>query len=252
MGVKYNTDHFLQSVESYFNFALSVDCVVFGFDNKSLKVLLIKSKMEPYIGQWSLIGDMLQTDEELDAAANRILEYRTGLKNVFLKQAKTFGRVDRHPLGRVVTIAYVALVRIKDYEISTENMQNEAHWHHINQIPELAFDHNNILDYCLETLRKKVREEPVGFALLPDKFTIFELQSLYESILNEKIDKRNFRKKILSMQILEPCNETQKGVPHRPAKLYHFNRDKYKKLKQNGWVFTLKFPSGSKPSENGV
>ena len=246
MGIKYNTDHFLQSVGSYFNFALSVDCVVFGFDNKTLKVLLIKSKMDPYIGQWSLIGDMITTDEELDAAADRILEYRTGLKNVFLKQVKAFGQLHRHPLGRVVTIAYVALVRIKDYEISTENMQNEAHWHHVTHIPSLAFDHNEILDYCLNTLRKKIREEPVGFTLLPDKFTIFELQSLYESILNEKIDKRNFRKKILSMQILEPCNEIQKGVPHRPAKLYRFNRDKYKELRRNGWVFALNVPAGTK------
>jgi len=236
---QYNTDHFIESVGSYFSFAMSVDCVVFGFDDNELKVLLIRSKMEPYVGKWSLIGDMISAEEEMDVAAERILSYRTGLDNVFLKQARTFGHVKRHPLGRVITVAYYALVKVEDYQIVTEHMQNEAHWHKVSDVPHLAFDHNQILDYSLKILRKQVREKPIGFALLPKKFTLSQLQTLYETILGADIDKRNFRKKILNMDILIDHNELQQKVSHRPAKLFSFDRKRYMELKNKGWVFDL-------------
>ncbi len=235
----YNTDHFVNSVESYFNFALSVDCVIFGFDNNELKVLLIRSKMDPFVGKWSVIGDMITVEEDLDIAAQRILNYRTGMKNVFLKQAKTFGSPYRHPLGRVVTIAYYALIKIEDFQLQTEEIQNEAHWHKLSEVPSLAFDHNSILDFSLKILRKQVREKPIGFELLPEKFTLGQLQILYESILGQDIDKRNFRKKILKMKILIDHEELQQNVAHRPAKLFSFDRERYLELKKKGWVFDL-------------
>ncbi len=237
--MRYNTDHFIKSIGSYFNFALSIDCIVFGFDENELKVLLIRSKMKPYEGKWSLIGDMLTTDEGLDEAAQRILTYRTGLSDMFLKQFKTFGDVSRHPMGRVITIGYYALIKIQDYQLQEESLKNEAHWHSISNIPDLAFDHNTILRSAIKVLQKKIREEPIGFALLPKKFTLRELQKLYESILDHPIDKRNFRKKILNMDLLTDLDEYQSDVPHRPGKLYAFDLDKYLELKQNGWVFEL-------------
>lgn len=236
---KYNTDHFVESLESYFNFAISVDCVIFGFDSNELKVLLIKSKMDPFIGKWSVIGDMITVEEDLDVAAQRILNYRTGLKNVFLKQAKAFGSPYRHPLGRVLTVAYYALVKIDNFLLESDEAQNEAHWHKLSEVPTLAFDHNSILDHSLKILRKQLKEKPVGFELLPEKFTLGQLQILYESILGKDIDKRNFRKKITKMKILIDHDELQQNVAHRPAKLFSFDRERYQKLKDKGWVFEL-------------
>lgn len=195
--------------------------------------------MDPFVGKWSVIGDMITIEEDLDVAAQRILFYRTGLKNVFLKQAKTFGAPYRHPLGRVVTVAYFALVKIDNFLLSTESIKNEAHWYKLSEVPSLAFDHNNILDHSLKILRKQVREKPIGFELLPDKFTLSQLQILYESILGKDIDKRNFRKKIINMKILVDHEELQKNVAHRPAKLFSFDRERYQKLKDEGWVFDL-------------
>ena len=238
----------LKNIDSYFKAAISVDCVIFGFDENELKVLLMRCNMKPYVGKWSLIGDMVGIDEGLDEAATRILKFRTGLEDVFLEQIKTFGSINRHPLGRVISAAYYSLVKISDYKVSTtskyneekwKDIYNEAHWHSIKDIGELAFDHNQILDVSLDALRKHVREEPVGFNLLPAKFTLSQLQNLYERILDTELDKRNFRKKIFNMKLLIDLNESQQNVAHRPAKLYSFDEERYKQLKEKGLIFDL-------------
>lgn len=221
------------------HFGLSVDCVIFGFDKNALKVLLIRCDMEPFVGMWSLVGELVDENETLDEAASRILHNQTGLSDVFLEQVFTFGRIDRHPTGRVVSVAYYSLVKIEDFKHLAGPEYNEAHWHDIDQIDELAFDHNEILTTCLEKLRRQVREEPVGFELLPEKFTLSELQNLYERILGVELDKRNFRKKILKMKLISDLDEYQTNVPHRPAKLFSFNQERYEQLLKKGLIFDL-------------
>lgn len=213
--------------------------MVFGFDGTELKVLLMRCNMEPFIGLWSLIGDLLRVNENLAGAAKRILKKRTGLDNVFMEQTKTFGDVDRHPLGRVITVAYYSLVKISEYELSNAPEYREAHWHNISDISELAFDHLDILKECLALLRKHVKEAPVGFNLLPQKFTLPQLQNLYETILGKPLDKRNFRKKILKMKILKDEKEIQQNVSHRPGKLYSFDQERYERLRREGLIFDI-------------
>jgi 8-oxo-dGTP diphosphatase len=220
-------------------FGVSVDCVIFGFDENELKVLLIRCDMEPYVGMWSLVGEMVDQIETLDEAASRILYNQTGLSNVFLQQVHTFSKIDRHPTGRVVSVAYYSLVKIDDFILNPDNGNNEAHWHDLNEINHLAFDHRDILDTCLSKLRRQVREEPVGFELLPEKFTLSQLQNLYERILGIDLDKRNFRKKILKMKLITDLDEYQTNVPHRPAKLFSFNQERYEQLSDNGLIFDL-------------
>jgi 8-oxo-dGTP diphosphatase len=220
-------------------FGLSVDCVIFGFDENELKVLLIRCDMEPYVGQWSLVGELVDLDETIDQAANRILLNQTGIDNVFLQQVQTFGKIDRHPSGRVVSVAYYSLIKIADFMLNTQLIQNEVHWHSLSEIDKLAFDHIEILNTCLGALRRQVREEPIGFELLPEKFTLSQLQNLYERILGVELDKRNFRKKILKMKLIVDLQESQQNVAHRPAKLFSFDRDRYEYLKKNGLIFDL-------------
>ncbi len=199
----------------------------------------MRCNMEPYIGLWSLIGDLLRVNEDLEGAAKRILKRRTGLDNVFMEQTKAFGDVGRHPLGRVITVAYYSLVKISEYELSNAPEYREAHWHNISDISDLAFDHLDILKECLALLRKHVREAPVGFNLLSPKFTLSQLQNLYETILGKPLDKRNFRKKILKMKILKDVGEIQKNVPHRPGKLYSFDQERYDMLCKDGFIFDI-------------
>jgi 8-oxo-dGTP diphosphatase len=207
----------------FFQIALSVDCVILGFEDNELKVLLIKSDLEEYEGQWSLLGDLVRVDEDLDEASYRVLVDRTGLENVYLEQVYTFGQLNRHPAGRVVTTAYFSLVNIRDHELQLSN--NELHWHSVKDIQSLAFDHLQILNKCLDQLREKIYEHPVVFNLLPEKFSLRELQSLFESIMGQKVDRRNFRKKIFLMKWLEDVNELEQDVPHRPGKLYRFKEE---------------------------
>jgi len=218
---------------------VSVDCVIFGFDENELKVLLIRCDMKPYFGMWSLVGEMVEKDETLDEAASRILFNQTSLSNVFLEQVKTFGNPGRHPHGRVFSVAYYSLVKIEDFGINKSKLQNEAHWHDISKISELSFDHKDILDTCLNRLRKQVRKEPIGFELLPEKFTLSQLQNLYERTLGVKLDKRNFRKKILKMKLIVDLDESQINVAHRPAKLFSFDKNRYEQLLKNGLIFDL-------------
>ncbi|MBL7827072.1 MAG: NUDIX hydrolase [Saprospiraceae bacterium] len=231
----------MSEVESFFKSAFSVDNVIFGFDEGELKILLIQRGAAPYKGKWALPGDLVYPNEDLDDAAERVLEQLTGLRGVYLEQVKTFGSVNRHPLGRVITIAYFSLVNVSNYTVTPASFAQLAKWHRLSDVKDLAFDHNEILDSCLKRLKRKVRTAPLGFELLPPKFTLSELQQLYDSVLDlpKKLDKRNFRKKILSMGFLVECEEVQEGVPHRPAKLYSFDKEKYEQFLNEGYVFDL-------------
>jgi 8-oxo-dGTP diphosphatase len=202
----------------YFNIALSVDCVIFGYENKELKLLLIKSDLEEFSGLYSLLGDLVRPDEDLDSASYRVLKNRTGMDDVYLEQVHTFGSINRHPSGRVVTTAYYSLIDIKHHNLKLDH--NDLHWHSVNDIRKLAFDHRLILDTCLERLREQIMENPVAFNLLPEKFSLRELQEVYEAILDAKLDRRNFRKKIAVKDWLQDLNEMETNLSHRPGKLY--------------------------------
>lgn len=207
-----------QTHREYFNIAISVDCVLFCYHDKQLKVLLFKSDFEEFQGLWSLIGDLVQPDEDIDEAPYRILKERAGVENVFMEQVQAFGAVGRHPSGRVITVAYYSLVDFKNHYFSPS--ETEVHWHNVYSIKELAFDHKLLLDTCLKRLREKAMEQPIVFNLLPEKFSLRELQDLYQTILGVDLDRRNFRKKIILKDWLVDLNEMEEDVPHRPGKLY--------------------------------
>jgi 8-oxo-dGTP diphosphatase len=219
--------------------ALTVDCVVFGIDDEELKVLLIERGLEPFKGKWALPGGFVRVDETLDAAARRELEEEAGLKNVFLEQLYTFGAVDRDPRERVVSVAYYALVKLAAHETKAATDAADARWFPLSKIPKLAFDHGDILAAALARLRGKVRYEPIGFELLPAKFTLSQLQHVYEAVLEMPLDKRNFRKKVLSYGLLVALKDKQMSGRHRPAQLFRFDAVKYDKLKKTGFNFEL-------------
>ena len=229
-------DPILPRFESVF----SIDCLIFGFDEGELKILLIERNEEPFKDCWALPGYLVGNDEGIGHAAERILYELTGLKNIFMDQFYVFGDVDRHPQGRVVTVAYYALIRIngiKDVKPVT-SYAKDAVWYNINNLPEtLAFDHKRIFEKGFEKIKQKIGYEPIAFELLPEKFSLTQLQSLYEVILNKKLDKRNFRKKMLNYGILKELDEKEKGVSYRAAKLYRFDRRKYAKLFKNELTF---------------
>ena len=228
--------------KEFFKEAITVDNVIFGFDEADLKVLLIKRGTEPYKDAWALPGDFMYPTEDLDSAAERVLSELTGLNDVYLEQVHTFGSPNRHPLGRVITVSYFSLVKINRFKVMPASFAQKAKWHSLSKMRELAFDHNTILDSCFQALKQRIRVRPIGFELLPPKFTLTELQHLYEAILEPKdgiLDKRNFRKKILSMDFIVDLNESQEGVAHRPARLYAFDKDKYEKFVSEGFNFEL-------------
>ncbi len=217
--------------------ALTVDCVVFGFDGGDLQVLLIRRALEPFKNRWALPGGFVHLDETLDEAARRELEEETGLREVFLEQLHTFGAVDRDPRERVVSVAYFALVKPSAATAATDAA--EADWFPVASAAPLAFDHAEILATALERLRDKLRREPVGFELLPPKFTLSQLQRLYEAVLGTALDKRNFRKKVLGYDLLVALKETHREGAHRPAQLFRFDPAKYRRLKKKGFLFEL-------------
>lgn len=219
--------------------ALATDCVVFGLDDEDLKVLLIKRGLEPFKGQWALPGGFIRVGESVDDCAKRELEEETGLKNVYLEQLESFGAPNRDPREHVVTVAYVALVNLIDHPPEANTDAEQAAWFSLRDLPQLAFDHETILEAGQTRLKGKVRYHPIGFELLPEKFTLTELQKLYERILGEAIDKRNFRKKAQKLGILEETDETQQDVRHRAAKLYRFDRKAYEDLTKQGMNFEL-------------
>jgi 8-oxo-dGTP diphosphatase len=219
--------------------ALTVDCVVFGFDEADLKVLLIERGLEPFKGRWALPGGFVRVGETLDLAARRELQEEAGLSNVFLEQLYTFGAVVRDPRERVVSVAYYALVNLSEHVAKAATDAVNARWFSISKVPKLAFDHVDILEAATERLKGKVRYQPIGFELLPTKFTLSHLQHLYEAILGTELDKRNFRKKVLGFGLLIALEETQMAGRHRPAQLFRFNQKKYEKLKTRGFNFEV-------------
>ncbi|KIG14191.1 putative Nudix-like regulator [Enhygromyxa salina] len=219
--------------------ALTVDCVVFGLDEGELEVLLIRRGIEPFANRWALPGGFVRLDETLEAAARRELEEETGLSKVFLEQLFTFDAIDRDPRERVVTVAHYALVKLSDHKVRAATDAADAAWFAISDLPELAFDHAQIFEIALERLRGKVRYQPLGFELLPRKFTLTQLQRMYEVILDRALDKRNFRKKILGMELLVELDEVQKDVAHRAARLYKFDDRRYRKLVKQGFSFEI-------------
>jgi 8-oxo-dGTP diphosphatase len=219
--------------------SVTVDCVVFGLDEQDLKIILIERGLEPFKGRWALPGGFVRIGEALEEAAMRELREETGIENVFLEQLYTFGDVNRDPRERVISVAYYALVNLRDHKIQAATDARSAAWFSVDDIPKLAFDHNKIFEVALKRLRGKVRYEPIGFELLPEKFTLTQLQRMYEKILEQEIDKRNFRKKILSMELLQDLDEVQVDVAHRAARLYKFNVKKYRQLREKGFNFEI-------------
>jgi 8-oxo-dGTP diphosphatase len=221
----------LPTIDSVF----SIDCLIFGFDAGELKILLIERNEDPFKSWLALPGYFVKQRESLDDAADRIVYELTGLRDLPMRQFHTFGDVDRHPQGRVITVGYYALIRIngqKDLR-PINSYARKAIWHSVNDLPKLAFDHSDIFNTGFSKIRRRLNYQPIAFDLLPEKFTLTQLQILYEAILNKKLDKRNFRKKMLSYGFLKELVEKQKGVSYRAAKLYKFDRRKYSKIFQN-------------------
>jgi len=221
-----NINTWLSHIKEDCKSAISVDCVIFGYDENGLKVLVLECNMPPFEELPSLVGDLIQKNESLEDAATRVLFQRTGLRSLYLEQVKTFSKPGRHPLGRVVSTAFYSLMKIEDYQKNLLEFEN-VYWHDIDQITDMAFDHKEILEVCLQRLKRTVKEKPISFQLLPERFTLLQLQSLYEIILGVKLDKRNFRRKLKSLNVLIEHKESQTDVSHRPAKLYSFDKALY-------------------------
>ena len=219
--------------------ALTVDCVVFGVDEQELKLLLIQRGHEPFLGAWALPGGFVHVDESLEAAAARELQEEAGVTPLFLEQLYTFGAVQRDPRERVISVAYYTLVKLSDHKVRAATDAADAAWFSVAELPSLAFDHEQIVETALERLKAKVRYQPIGFELLPNKFTLSQLQRLYEIVLERELDKRNFRKKVLGMDILVETDELERDVAHRAARLYRFDERKYKRLAKAGFNFEI-------------
>jgi len=219
--------------------AVTVDGVVFGFDDADLKLLLVRRKSEPCKGAWALPGGFVEISEGLEEAARRELREETGIGELYLEQLYTFGEPKRDPRERVISVAYYALVKLSEHTVRAASDAIEVAWFPVAELPELAFDHERIVETGLKRLKAKVRYEPIGFELLPEKFTLGELQRLYETVLEQSLDKRNFRKKILGMELLEALDEYQQDVAHRAAQFYRFKHQRYEQLKKRGFNFEL-------------
>jgi len=230
----------MKNYTKYKKHLVAVDCIIFAYDihKKELKLLLVKRSFNPAKGKWSLAGGFVEPRESLDAAASRVLQNLTGLRNIFMKQLYCYGEPARDPGARVISVAYWALIRVKDINKKVTE-KNGAHWHSLKEMPKLIFDHPLMVEKTLKELRLQVRIKPIGFELLPDKFTLVQLVDLYEAVYLKLIDKRNFRKKLLSMDILEKLDEKEKETSKKGAFYYRFNREKYKKYVKNGYLFDL-------------
>lgn len=206
-------------LEKYSKLSVAVDIIVFTIQNDELKVLLVKRKFPPFKGKWAIPGGFVREKENLEESAKRELEEETGVAGEYLEQLYTFGDIGRDPRGRVISVSYFALINSEKVKLRPETDVSDAGWFSINPLPELAFDHDKILKYALKRLRWKFEYTTIGFSMLPNKFTMSQLQGLYETIFNKKFDKRNFRKKVLSLDILE-TEEIKRNVSHRPPQLY--------------------------------
>ncbi len=205
---------------------LSVDCIIFGFDDNKLKILIGKRNMDPGRGEWSLYGGFVRNDESLDDAADRTLRELTGLRNIFMRQVGAFGNLDRDPGERVVSVAYYALINVKDYN-EQQLLQHGVEWINIDDIPQMYSDHNEMVRKARKLMQQKMKTDPVGFKLLPDLFTLTQMQRLYEAVNGEELDKRNFRKRIKDMDFIEKTELIDKKSSKRGAALYRFNRKMY-------------------------
>lgn len=217
---------------------VAVDCIIFGFEDAKLKLLIMKRKVDPMEGAWSLVGGFVQEGESTDSAATRVLQLTTGINDIYMDQLKSYGDVQRDTGARVISIAYYALIRIQEHDrvLATEY---GAHWLSLEQIPELIFDHSQMIQDALARLRDKARFHPLGFELLPEKFSLPQLRNLYEAIYQRELDKRNFRKKVLAMGILEKLDEKDKSTSKKGAHLYRFDKQKYEALTRHGFVFEV-------------
>ncbi|MDR2919010.1 MAG: NUDIX hydrolase [Tannerella sp.] len=219
--------------------AVTTDCVIFGFDEGELKVLLIERGIEPYLGKWALPGGFIDMDEDAESCARRKLVQETGLENIYMEQLYTFSDVDRDPRYRVISIAYYALVKLSDYHAHAGTDATNIQWFSISDVPELAFDHARILELAKDRLKGKIKYQPIGFELLPEKFTMPDLHHLYETVLQTELDDRNFRKKILGYDLLIDLKEVQRGARNRAPKLYSFDKSRYEELSKTGFYFEL-------------
>lgn len=217
---------------------VATDCIVFGFDDEGLKLLVFNRRVEPDIGAWSLIGSFVKPDEDVGVAARRVLKEITGLEKVFLEQSATYGKADRDPGGRCISIAYFALMRIGEQDKELVE-KHGAFWFSLSELPSLVLDHNTMVEDALKKLRTRARYRPIGFELLPEKFTMPQLQRLYEAIYNKEVDARNFRKKVLSLKVLKKLDEKDKSTSKKGAFLYRFDDVNYKKLQASGIDFEL-------------
>ena len=206
---------------------VSVDCIIFGFDEGQLRILVGKRQMDPGRGEWSLYGGFVNSDESIDDAANRVILSLTGLRNLYIRQVGAFGSVDRDPGERVISIAYYALINVKDYDKSLQE-QHGVEWINIEDMPMLYSDHNEMVSRAIKMMRQKISCEPIGFNLLPSLFTLTQLQKLYEAVMGEVVDKRNFRKRIKDMDFIEKTELIDKESSKRGASLYRFNRRAYR------------------------
>ncbi len=218
---------------------VALDCIIFGFEDNELKLLLIKRDFEPERGRWSLMGGFLRRQESLNDAARRILRQLTGLEDVYLEQLHTFGSVDRDPVERTLSVAYYSLINVQKHNTQLVR-EHGARWFSISQLPEVIFDHADMIAAAQEQLRYKAAHQPVGFELLPDKFTMPQLRTLYEAIYEQPIDPRNFTRRILSMDVLIKLDEKQRGYSRKGAWYYRFDTQKYRKLLREGANFLLK------------
>jgi 8-oxo-dGTP diphosphatase len=225
--------------EKYDRHYVALDCIIFGFEEGELKLLLLKRKLEPAKGEWSLMGGFLNSDESLDDGARRILHQLTGLSDIYMEQLFAFGDLNRDSGERTISVAYYALIKVDDNDRKLAEAHG-AQWISINKVPRLIFDHNQMVDKALRTLRSKIVRKPIGFELLPEKFTLPQLQNLYEAINQQQLDKRNFRKRILEIGLLEKLEEKEKGTSKKGAFYYKFNKDKYLSYTEMGLLFHFK------------
>lgn len=209
-------------------FYISVDCIIFGFNQRGLSLLLLKRKMDPERGKWSLMGGFVQENESVNDAAKRVLRELTGLSDVFMEQVGAFGEIHRDTGERVVSVAYYAFINIDEYDKESVKRHN-AYWTEIHNVPELIFDHEQMVKQALEQMRRKAAIAPIGFNLLPKQFTLTQLQNLYEAIFGQALDKRNFRKKVAEMGFIEPTDMIDKTCSKRGARLYQFNQNVFDK-----------------------
>jgi ADP-ribose pyrophosphatase YjhB (NUDIX family) len=219
-------------------FLIAVDCVIFGYSEGVLKLLLYKRDFEPEKGKWSLMGGFLSEKETLDMAAYRVLARITGLRNIYMEQLSTFSEIDRDVAGRVISTAYYSLINLEEYDPAMLK-KHGVEWFSIDELPELIFDHNEMVDKALRRLKRKAKSEPIGFELLPEKFTITQLRNLYEAIYQCKLDPGNFRRKIMSMNLLDRLPYKDMNSSKKGAYLYAFNKEKYEILSGNGFSFDL-------------